>query len=244
MENEEIISADKDHANAVLQEIDGMIKNSEEFVNKSVARLSKLLIEAKRGAYWIERGFSNEDDYIKTLPYSRAQYYNLLGIGQHLGFLPENTIAEIGIKKAAALVRISKHSSTLTPEWLEKAKSSTHKDFLKEVRTFFKGKDEEVEEDIEWVRVKASKEQANIIREALNIASLSLGSEKSQAHQMEVICADFMSAHSDDGTGRLDNRDGFIISIISRLARQLDAKAINALVGALATVVEENDNER
>lgn len=234
---------DSTRAGAVLNEIDDIVQRSEQFMNNSVAKISKLLVEAKRGAYWIERGFSNEDEYIKTLPYSRAQYYNLLGIGQHLGFLPEETIADIGIKKAAALVRISKHSSSLTTEWLEKAQSNTHKDFLKDVRAFFKGKDEEVQEEIEWVRVKASKDQANIIREALNIASLSLGSEKSQAQQMEVICADFLAGHSENGEGRLDNRNGFIVSIIGRLARQLDAEAISALVGTLANVIEENNNE-
>jgi hypothetical protein len=234
----EVVSVDGDVARAVLAEIDSIIKNTEQVANHSVARMSKLLVEAKNGAYWAERGYKNEDEYVKTLPYSRAQYYNLIGIGLHLGFLPEETIAELGIKKSEALVRISKHSPTLTDEWVEKAKKSTHQEFLNDVRDFFKKKDDSDGEEVEWIRIKASKSQSNVIHEALAIAEKMLGSDKSQAHQMETICAEFLSGKLDNGDDRLDNRNGFIISIISGLARQLDHEAINALVGALAGVVE------
>jgi hypothetical protein len=132
--SEELIKVDEQRASFVLEEIDAVIKNSETFANKSVAKISKLLVEAKNGAYWAGRGYKNEDDYIKTLPYSRAQYYNLIGIGLHLGFLPEETIAKLGIKKSEALVRISKHSPSLTDEWVTKAQNSTHQEFLGEVR--------------------------------------------------------------------------------------------------------------
>jgi hypothetical protein len=239
--NEELVeSVDRERASYVLNQIKDITRDSQDFANKSVASLSKLLVEAKRGAYWINDGFKNEDEYIKTLPYSRSQYYNLIGIGLHLGFLPEQTIADLGIKKAEALVRISKHSPTLTNEWIEKAKTSTHTDFLKDVREFFNDKDQKEEEDFEWIRVKASKSQADVIREAFNIAERMLGSEKSQAHQLEVISAEFLSGKLDNGDDRLQNRSGFIISIIRNLSKQLDQDALDALVGALASVVEEN----
>jgi hypothetical protein len=236
--NKEVVAIDKNRANEVMEEIAGMMQTAETFANKSVARLSKLLVEAKQGAYWAEKGFANEDAYIKTLPYSRAQYFNLIGIGLHLGFLPEETIAELGIKKSEALVRISKHSPALTDEWIEKAKSSSHQEFLHDVRDFFKGKDEADVEELEWIRVKASKGQANIIREAMAMAEKMLGSEKSAAHQLETICAEFLSGKLENGDDRLENRNGFIIGIIKNLAMQLDADAISALVGALASIVE------
>lgn len=241
--SEEVLAISKERAAEVLTEIDNIVSQTEEFANRSVAKVSKLLVEAKHNAYWIERGFKTEDEYIKTLPYSRAQYYNLLGIGLHLGFLPEETIAEIGVKKAEALVRISKHSPSLTDEWLEKAKNETHEEFLQDVRSFFKAKDSQSDETFEWIRIKAAKDQSNVIREALEIASNMLGSEKSQAHQLEAICADFLSHYNDDGSGRLENRNGFMLSIIRNLAKNLDEAALEALVGTLASVVEEKDAE-
>jgi hypothetical protein len=89
------------------------------------------------------------------------------------------------------------------------------------------------------IRIKASKSQSDIIREALSLAEKMLGSDKSQAHQMESICAEFLSGRLENGDDRLDNRNGFIISIIRNLARQLDKEAVDALIGALASVVEE-----
>jgi hypothetical protein len=238
MKDQEIINVDKDRADAVLNEIDTIINKTEEYANHSVAKISKLLVEAKRGAYWASRGFENEDEYIKTLPYSRAQYYNLVGVGMYLGSLPEDSIAELGIKKSEALVRIVKHNPELMDEWLEKAKNESHKDFLKEVRSFFNKTDESAEEEFEWFRIKANKDQANIIAEALRIAGNIIGSEKSQAFQLEAICAEFLAGKNEDNNDRLQNRDGFMIGIIKELAKQLDSKALEALVGALAGVVE------
>lgn len=234
----EVLSVERTKAVGTLEEIDSLILNTERFANKSVARMSRLLLEVKQGAYWTERGFLSEDDYIKTLPYSRAQYYNLIGIAQNLGSLSEEEIADIGTKKAQALVRIAKHDQSLLEEWYNRAKEVKQMDFLEEVQDFFGKKDKANDEDIEWVRVKASKEQSNVINEAFKIAGMMLGSDKSKAHQLEVICAEFLSANNDDGGARLGNRNGYIISIIKNLAHQLDEDALSALVNALAGIVE------
>jgi hypothetical protein len=70
-------------------------------------------------------------------------------------------------------------------------------EFKHEVEKHLTGKDTE---PYELVTFKLYKSQLPVIEQALEIASLMLGTDKSRGYCLEMICADFLAgAHADGG---------------------------------------------
>jgi hypothetical protein len=84
--------------------------------------------------------------------------------------------------------------------WLHKARSMPKEDFRREVEKELTGREEEPSELIYF---KVYKSQIPVIEQAIETASLMLGTDKSRGYCLEMICADFLAgAHLDMATRR------------------------------------------
>jgi hypothetical protein len=90
--------------------------------------------------------------------------------------------------------------------WLHKAEELPKEEFKREVEGYLTGKDTE---RWELIYFKVFKSQLPVIEQALETASLMLGSDKSRGYMLEMICADFLAgANADSG-----NSDALILSL-------------------------------
>ena len=81
--------------------------------------------------------------------------------------------------------------------WLHKARQTPKPEFQREVEKELTGKSTEPSELIYF---KVYKSQIPIIEQAIETATVMLGSEKSRDYCLEMICADFLAgAHMDGG---------------------------------------------
>ena len=81
--------------------------------------------------------------------------------------------------------------------WVHKARSMPKEVFRREVEKELTGREEEPSELIYF---KVYKSQIPVIEQAIETASLMLGTDKSRGYCLEMICADFLAgAHLDSG---------------------------------------------
>jgi hypothetical protein len=77
--------------------------------------------------------------------------------------------------------------------WLHKADELPKEQFKREVEKHLTGKESE---PWELIYFKVYKSQLVVIEQALETASLMLGSDKSRGYTLEMICADFLAGAS------------------------------------------------
>lgn len=255
----EIIKVDQHHAEVVLRNVEqelNAVQNAMGTLEKSFARLAILLVEVKRGALWSFKGYKNETEWIdKVFPQSPAQYYDLVKIGTQLQSLDIKTLEEIGRSKCGQLARIAAHNNGAVPqEWIEKALTQTSAEFKKSVKEYF-GKKEQIqsEEDSgaakesikdQFITFRIFGDDIHIVHTAFERLAQLAGSEKSMGHRLGLLCADFLSEFDEDGVGRLQGKNAYILRIISRLLDQLDLSdedVVNKIFGMLAAKFKNED---
>jgi hypothetical protein len=98
-------------------------------------------------------------------------------------------------------------------------------DFRREVEKELTGKEEEPSELIYF---KVYKSQIPVIEQAIETASLMLGTDKSRGYCLEMICADFLAgAHIDNGDPEI------LLNSLSRYYRFLPVEQQQAFLESL-----------
>ncbi len=161
--------------------------------------LGRYLCEVRAGQYWRLEKLASFDDYLaRRFPESRRKAYYLMSIHEHLPKPIRSELKQVGWSKAVELVKVARREQEdfKSADWLHKAQSMPHQRFKEEVEKYLTGESEASE----LIYFKVYKSQAPIIEQALDTAARMLGSDKSRAYCLEMICADFLAgAHAEEG---------------------------------------------
>jgi hypothetical protein len=154
----------------------------------------------RAGQYWRLEKLKSFDEFLgKRFPESRRKAYYLMSIHEHLPPQARRELKEVGWTKGLELAKVARrdgqHFDCAT--WLHKARELPKEDFRREVEKELTGKEAEPSELIYF---KIYKSQIPVIEQAIETATLMLGSDKSRGYCLEMICADFLAgAHLDSG---------------------------------------------
>jgi len=248
-QSQEVISVDAKHGEIVLTQIDTCLADIRSAVKKAettFVNLAMLLSEAKRSALWTLRGYESEQEWIDAIfPGSQAQYYDLIRIGTHLASYDQKLLEDIGRTKCTQLVRLHIHYSGSVPdEWIEKARSTDTIKFAKMVRSHLEersGKKKETAIKDEMMTFRIFGDGIHIVHSAFERLAQELGSEKSMGYRLEMLCADYLSGATDDGSPRITDNNSFILRIIRNLIERLDFTQdgiSDRLIGTVAHAIE------
>jgi hypothetical protein len=180
----------------VLEKIDEILfweKTKERERDERFVDLGQYLCEARAGQYWRLENLKSFDEYLeKRFPESRRKAYYLMAIHEHLTRIPKQHLREVGWSKATEMAKVARRDGNEfdCATWLHKAKELPKEAFKREVERHLTGRDTEAWEIIYF---KLYKSQLPIIEQALETASLMLGTQKSRGYCLEMICADFLA---------------------------------------------------
>jgi hypothetical protein len=163
--------------------------------------LGRYLCEVRAGQYWRLENLKSFDEFLeRRFPESRRKAYYLMSIHEHLPPQARRDLKEVGWTKGLELAKVARaegrHFDCAT--WLHRARSMPKEQFKREVEKELTGRDTEPHEIIYF---KVYKTQIQVIEQALETASLMLGTDKSRGYCLEMICADFLAgANLDSGS--------------------------------------------
>ena len=155
--------------------------------------LGRYLCEVRTGQYWRLDNLSCFDEFLeKRFPESRRKAYYLMAIHEHLPKTVRRELKQVGWSKAAELVKVARSEGQRfdCATWLHKAHSLPKEEFKREVERHLSGKETE---PWELIYFKLYKSQLPVVEQALEIAALMLGTDKSRGYCLEMICADFLA---------------------------------------------------
>jgi hypothetical protein len=197
----------------VLGKIDEILsweQSKERESDQRFVELGQYLCEVRSGQYWRLENLKSFDEYLeKRFPDSRRKAYYLMAIHEHLTRIPKMQLREVGWTKARELVKVARREGREfeCAPWVHKAKELPKEAFKREVERHLTGQETEPWEIIYF---KLYKSQIPIIEQALETASLMLGTQKSRGYCMEMICADFLAGAT------LDEASPGIFSVLVR----------------------------
>ena len=116
-----------------------------------------------------------------------------MSIHEHLPPEAKRELKEVGWSKGLELAKLARRNDGQDFDcatWLHKARVLAKEQFRHEVEKELTGKDSEPSELIYF---KVYKSQIPVIEQAIESASLMLGSDKSRGYCLEMICADFLA---------------------------------------------------
>jgi hypothetical protein len=183
-------------AMVVLGKIDEILfweKTKERERDERFIELGQYLCEARAGQYWRLERLKSFDQYLeKRFPESRRKAYYLMAIHENLTRVPKHHLREVGWSKATEMAKVARRDGSEfdCATWLHKAKELPKEAFKREVERHLTGQETEPWEIIYF---KLYKSQLPIIEQALETASLMLGTQKSRGYCLEMICADFLA---------------------------------------------------
>jgi hypothetical protein len=159
-----------------------------------------------------------------------------MSIHEHLPPQARKELKEVGWTKGLELAKVTRrdgqHLDCAT--WLHKARALPKEDFRREVEKELTGKEEEPSELIYF---KVYKSQIPIIEQAIETASLMLGTDKSRGCCLEMICADFLAgAHLDNGNPEI------LLNSISRSYKFLPSEQQRTFVENCVRTRRESDS--
>jgi len=140
------------------------------------------------------------DDLLeRRFPGSRRKAYYLMSIHEYLPPQARKQLTEVGWSKGLELAKVARrdgqHFDCAT--WLHKAREMPKDEFKQEVEKELTGRETEPWEIIYF---KMYRSQIPVIERAIETAALMLGSDRSRAYCLEMICADFLAgANLDNG---------------------------------------------
>jgi len=187
----------------VLSKIDEILAWEQRVENERDTRfvdLGRYLCEVRAGQYWRLENLKSFDEFLeRRFPESRRKAYYLMSIHEHLPKTVRHELKEVGWAKAAELVKVARSDgrSFESAIWLHKARELPQVEFKHEVEKHLTGKEIE---PYELVTFKLYKSQLPVVEQALETASLMLGSDKSRGYCLEMICADFLAGAHGDGS--------------------------------------------
>ena len=161
--------------------------------------LGRYLCEVRAGQYWRVENLKSFDEFLeRRFPESRRKAYYLMSIHEQLPRKVRSELKQVGWSKAAELAKVARrdqeHFESAT--WLHKAREMPKQQFKDEVDMYLTG----TSEPSELLYFKVFKSQMPVIEQALDTAARMLGSDKSRAYCLEMICADFLAgANLDNG---------------------------------------------
>ena len=244
----ELIITNPDRAEQVLKEIDSILawkKDLEAKVEENMMVLANHLLEAYQNAYWIQRGYQDESQYIEaTFPKSRSLYYDLIRIAKTLNHYDHKKLCEIGVFKCRELCKVQKRFGVVPETYLLDAKSDDQETFKAKVKSAVGGDCDTKRnptEEVLFVTLSFVGDQIYDFNEAVRIAQMEAGTDK-QTEAVCVMARDFLSGYRDDGKGRVQGRNAFLVALIGRLYEQIDIsqKGIyDRMITQLATWVEK-----
>ena len=171
----------------------------------------KYLCEVRIGQYWRLENLKSFDEFLqRRFPESRRKAYYLMSIHEHLPPQVRRELKQLGWTKGVELAKLARHQGQHfeSATWLHKAREMPKAEFQLEVEKELTGKDCEPSELI-YFKVYTS--QVPVIEQAIEIAALMLGSDKSRGYCLEMICADFLAGASMDS-----NNPEILLHSISR----------------------------
>ncbi len=191
-----------------IEEILAWEKRIERERDTKFVELGRYLCEVRSGQYWRLDQMKSFDEFLeKKFPDSRRKAYYLMAIHEHLTNVPKNQLKEVGWTKATELAKIARREGQRfeSATWVHKAQALSKEEFKREVEKHLTGKDTE---PWELLYFKVYKSQLAVFEQALEIAGLMLGTNKSRGYCLEMICADFLAGASQD-----NNRDAVLLSM-------------------------------
>jgi hypothetical protein len=186
-------------ASLVLSKIDEILaweKSSDRERDVRFVELGNCLCEVRAGQYWRLDNLRSFDEYLeRKFPESRRKAYYLMAIHEHLPRIPKADLNLMGWTKARELVKVARREgqSFDCAPWVHKARELPREEFKREVEKHLTGQETE---PWEIVYFKLYKSQLPVIEQALETATLMLGSDKSRGYCLEMICADFLAGSS------------------------------------------------
>jgi len=191
-------------AHFVLTKIDEILaweKRNEAEKDTRFVDLGRYLCEVRAGQYWRVEHLKSFDELLeRRFPESRRKAYYLMSIHEHLPPQARSELKQVGWTKGLELAKLARRDGQgfESATWLHKARTMPKEEFKREVEKELTGKEEEPSELIHF---KVYKSQIPVIEQAIEIAALMLGSDKSRGYCLEMICADFLAgANLDSGS--------------------------------------------
>jgi hypothetical protein len=189
-------------AQAVLTKIDEILAWEARHENErdtKFVELGKCLCEVRAGQYWRLENLKSFDEFLEhRFPDSRRKAYYLMSIHEHLPPQVRRELKQVGWTKGLELAKLARkqgqHFESAT--WLHKARQMAKPEFQREVEKALNGEDSEPSELIYF---KVYNSQVPVIEQAIEVAALMLGSDKSRGYCLEMICADFVAGAHMDG---------------------------------------------
>ncbi len=164
----------------VLSKIDEILsweKATEHERDSKFVELGRYLCEVRAGQYWRVDNVRSYDEFLeRKFPESRRKAYYLMAIHEHLSPIRKQDLEQIGWTKARELAKVARRDRQefKSAPWVHKANTMPREEFKREVDRYLTGKDTDAWEILYF---KAYKSQLPVIEQALEIATLMLGSE-------------------------------------------------------------------
>lgn len=162
--------------------------------------LGRYLCEVRAGQYWRLEKLGSFDDFLtRRFPESRRKAYYLMSIHENLPPQARKDLKSVGWTKGLELAKLARAEGQRfdCATWMHKARGMPKEEFRREVEKELTGRDTEPHEIIYF---KLYKSQIPVVEQAMEIAALMLGTEKSRGYCLEMICADFLAgANLDNG---------------------------------------------
>ena len=187
--------------------------------------LGRYLCEVRAGQYWRVDNVRSFDEFLeRKFPESRRKAYYLMAIHEQLPRIHKVELQQVGWTKATELAKVARRDGQGfdCATWLHKARELPKDEFKREVSKHLTGKETEPWEILYF---KAYKSQLPVIEQALEMAGLMLGTDKSRGYCLEMICADFLA-----GVRLESGNHDALLSSLSRLARGLPKPQMRQLL--------------
>jgi len=215
----------------VLTKIDEILaweRQRESERDTKFVELGCYLCEVRAGQYWKVENLRSFDDFLeRRFPGSRRKAYYLMSIHEHLPPQARKQLKEVGWTKGLELAKLARRDGHDfdCATWLHRAREMPKEEFKQEVEKELTGRETEPWEIIYF---KLYRSQAPVIERAIETAALMLGSDKSRAYCLEMICADFLAgAHLDGGNPEM------LLYSMTRFFRFLPGEQQQAFLGGL-----------
>jgi hypothetical protein len=191
--------------------------------------LGRYLFEVRARQYWRLEKLKSFDEFLEMrFPGSRRKAYYLMSIHEHLPPQARKRLKEVGWTKGIELAKLAKRyrQNFDCATWLHKASHMPKEEFKQEVEKELTGRETEPWEIIYF---KLYQSQIPVIERAIETAALMLGSDRSRAYCLEMICADFIAG------ANLDHGDPeMLLFSITRFFRFLPRKQQQAFLEGLS----------
>lgn len=168
----------------VLSKIDEILaweKRQEAEKDTRFVELGRYWCEVRAGQYWRLERLSSFDDFLeRRFPESRRKAYYLMSIHEHPPPDAKRELKQVGWSKGLELAKLARRNNGQEFDcatWLHKARVLPKEQFRHEVEKELTGGDSEPSELIYF---KVYKSQIPVIEQAIETASLMLGSDKSR----------------------------------------------------------------